>query len=143
MPGCANWCQEPRSFCGDNEEMDKEAIGGGDEGGPLLRRSFSSRGFGRGMLACLLVGAGLASVSGADSTLEGPDKFTILATPLEWRMWSTMPNTGDAAQACPHPYLATLPQGMNISCQIQQFGRCRLLALASQWCLALVLIARM
>ena len=106
VSGCATWCQEPRTFCGDNEEMDQEAIAGGDEGGPLRRRAFRLRGFGRGMLACLLVEAGLASVSGTfHSTLEGPDKFTLSATPLEWRMWSTMPNTGDDAQACPHPYI--------------------------------------
>mmetsp|Transcript_32700 Transcript_32700/g.77414 ORF Transcript_32700/g.77414 Transcript_32700/m.77414 type:complete len:612 (+) Transcript_32700:3-1838(+) len=100
VPGCALRCQEPRCSAGESGEGQEGRRTGGDGGGPLRRRTARSRGFGGGLLACLLVGAGLASVSGqkVKNTLEGKDTFSLDATPLDWRMWSTMPNTGDPYQ---------------------------------------------
>jgi hypothetical protein len=45
--------------------------------------------------ACLLLGVGLVC---GKSALEGPDVYTLDATPFDWRIWSTMPNTGDPEQ---------------------------------------------
>lgn len=116
VPGCALRCQEPRCSAGESGEGQEGRRTGGDGGGPLRRRTARSRGFGGGLLACLLVGAGLASVSGqkVKNTLEGKDTFSLDATPLDWRMWSTMPNTGDPYQACARPCTRTLPVHENV-----------------------------